>query len=412
MTFFACRFCEQKLTQTVVDLGASPLANSFVNFERSQDAEAFYALHAYVCDRCFLVQIPPMAPREEIFHDDYVYFSSYSASVLEHARVYVCEMMDRFTLGAASQVIEIASNDGYLLRNFKALGVPVLGIEPSGNVGAVAIAAGIPSLEKFFGRSTADELVADGKKADLLIGNNVLAHVPDINDFVGGMKTVLAPDGVITMEFPHLMKMLDLNYYDTIYHEHYSYLSLYSVEQIFAHHGLTIFDVEEISPQGGSLRIFARHAESQAHPVSSRVNALRTREIEGGVNLLARYKAFTEQVHRSKRELLRFLFQAREDNKAVAAYGAPAKGNTLLNFCGVKTDLIDYAVDVSPQKQNKLLPGTRIPVFAPEKLLETKPDFVLILPWNIKAEVIRQMEAVRSWGGKFVVPLPNVEIVA
>jgi hypothetical protein len=412
MSSFTCRFCNAALTQTVVDLGASPLANSYVALDKTQEAEAFFSLHAFVCNECFLVQVPPMAPREDIFDSEYAYFSSYSASVLQHASEYVDQMVERFHFDSSHQVIEIASNDGYLLKNFKARGVPVLGIEPSGNVAAVAVEAGIPSRVQFFGVDTAKELVAEAITADLLIGNNVLAHVPDINDFVGGIKIVLSKPGIVTIEFPHLMKMLDLNYYDTIYHEHYSYLSLYSVEKIFAHHGLTIFDVDEIKPQGGSLRIYARHTEDQSKPVSERVGQLRDREIAGGVNSLQRYSEFTEQVYRTKRDLLRFLFEAKEGNKTVVAYGAPAKGNTLLNFCGIKTDLIDYTVDVSPHKQNRLLPGTRIPIHSPEKIKETKPDYVLILPWNIKDEIVSQMAAVKEWGGQFVVPLPAVEVVA
>jgi SAM-dependent methyltransferase len=412
MTIFTCRFCSADLTDTVVDLGASPLANSYIDLDKTQRAEAFFSLHTYVCAQCYLVQVPPMAAREDIFDSDYAYFSSYSASVLDHARQYVDQIMDRFAFTDSHQVIEVASNDGYLLKNFKERGIPVLGIEPSGNVAAVAEGAGIPSRVQFFGVETAKQLVGEGIKADLLIGNNVLAHVPDINDFVAGIKTVLAPTGVVTIEFPHLLKMLELNYYDTIYHEHYSYLSLYSVEKIFKHHGLTIFDVDEIKPQGGSLRIYARHTDDVSNPLSDRVAALRSREIEGGVNSLARYKAFADQVHRTKRELLKFLFEAKENKKTVVAYGAPAKGNTLLNFCGIKTDLIDYTVDVSPHKQDRLLPGTRIPIYAPSKIAETKPDYVLILPWNIKDEIVSQMKDIASWGGKFVVPLPDVEVLA
>lgn len=412
MSSFNCRFCNTTLTQTVVDLGASPLANSYIAIDKTQDAEPFFSLHAFVCDECFLVQVPPMAPREDIFDSEYAYFSSYSASVLKHAREYVDHMVERFQFDTGHQVIEIASNDGYLLKNFKERGVPVLGIEPCANVAAVAVEAGIPSRVQFFGVETARQLVGDGLTADLLIGNNVLAHVPNINDFVAGIKIVLSATGIVTIEFPHLMKMLEFNYYDTIYHEHYSYLSLYSVEKIFAHHGLTIFDVDEIRPQGGSLRIYARHAEDQSQPVSVRVGELRAREIEGGVNSVQRYSKFSEQVHRTKRDLLRFLIDAKESKKTVVAYGAPAKGNTLLNFCGVGTDLIEYTVDVSPHKQNHLLPGTRIPIHAPQKISETKPDYVLILPWNIKDEIISQMSEIKGLGSRFVVPLPNVEVVA
>ena len=412
MVALNCRFCASKLTETVVDLGASPLANSYVSPERIMDLEPFFSLHAFVCSNCFLVQVPTMTARENIFDEDYAYFSSYSSSVLAHAKNYVDKMVERFKFDARSQIVEIASNDGYLLKNFKQRGVPVLGIEPSRSVADAAIEAGIPTRVQFFGVETAKSLRDEGLLADLIIGNNVLAHVPDINDFVGGMKIALSETGIITMEFPHLMQMLENIYYDTIYHEHYSYLSLFSVEKIFARHGLTIFDVEEIAPQGGSLRIYACHAQDETHPLEARVKALRDRELEGGVNSLARYHDFAERVHRSKRQLLRFLSDAKENRKSVVGYGAPAKGNTLLNFCGIKTDLLDYTVDISPHKQGRLLPGTRIPIHAPDKIEETKPDYVLILPWNIKSEIMEQMSVIRQWGGQFVVPLPDVEVLS
>jgi hypothetical protein len=376
------------------------------------DLEPFFSLHAFVCSSCFLVQVPTMTARENIFDEDYAYFSSYSSSVLAHAKNYVDKMVERFKFDARSQIVEIASNDGYLLKNFKQRGVPVLGIEPSRSVADAALEAGIPTRVQFFGVETAKSLRDEGLLADLIIGNNVLAHVPDINDFVAGMKIVLSETGIITMEFPHLMQMLENIYYDTIYHEHYSYLSLFSVEKIFARHGLTIFDVEEIAPQGGSLRIYARHAQDETHPLGVRVKALRDRELQGGVNSLARYHDFAERVHRSKRQLLRFLSDAKENRKSVVGYGAPAKGNTLLNFCGIKTDLLDYTVDISPHKQGRLLPGTRIPIHAPDKIEETKPDYVLILPWNIKSEIMEQMSVIRQWGGQFVVPLPDVEVLS
>jgi hypothetical protein len=318
-------------------------------------------------------------------------------------------MVERYRLDARHQVIEIASNDGYLLRNFKERGIPVLGIEPSASVATVAIAAGIPSRIEFFGVDTARKLVSEGIRADLLIGNNVLAHVPDVNDFVGGMKVVLAREGIITVEFPHLMQLMRNNYYDTIYHEHFSYFSLFAVEKIFAHHGLTVFDVEEIAPQGGSLRLYVGHTEAR-RPTNLRVAALREREIEGGVNSLARYHDFAEEVHRTKRQLMRFLFDAREAGKTVVGYGAPAKGNTLLNYCGIKTDLMAYTVDLNPHKQNRLLPGSRIPILDPSEIMRTKPDYLMILPWNIRDEIMRQMAGIRDWGGKFVVPLPEVEV--
>ncbi|MBB4571499.1 class I SAM-dependent methyltransferase [Rhizobium leucaenae] len=412
MVALNCRFCACELTETVVDLGASPLANSYVSVERVMDLEPFFSLHAFVCTNCFLVQVPTMAAREDIFDEDYAYFSSYSASVLSHAKNYVDKMTERFKFDAHSQILEIASNDGYLLKNFKERGVPVLGIEPSRNVAEAAIEAGIPTRVQFFGVETAQSLRNEGLLADLIIGNNVLAHVPDINDFVAGMKIALSDTGIITMEFPHLMQMLEKIYYDTIYHEHYSYLSLFSVEAIFAHHGLKIFDVEEIAPQGGSLRIYACHGQDGTHSVDARVKALRDRELAGGVNSLARYHDFADKVHRSKRQLLRFLSDAKENQKTVVGYGAPAKGNTLLNFCGIKTDLLEYTVDISPHKQGRLLPGTRIPIHAPDKIKETKPDYLLILPWNIKSEIMEQMSVIRQWGGQFVVPLPDVEVLA
>jgi SAM-dependent methyltransferase len=412
MTALACRSCGTPLEHSFVDLGASPLANAYLPPEAVLEAEPFYSLHAFVCHACFLVQLPAVERREAIFNADYAYFSSYSQSVLDHSRAYVAAMVERFGFDARHQVVEIASNDGYLLQYFKARGIPVLGVEPSANVAEAAIAAGIPSRVRFFGVETAAALAAEGIRADLLLGNNVFAHVPDINDFVGGLKLLLAPDGIITLEFPHLLQLMERNYYDTIYHEHFSYLSLISTEKIFARHGLTVFDVEEIPPQGGSLRVYGRHAESDARPVGPRVAALREREIAAGLTSLDRYRAFAEQVHRSKRDLLRFLIDAREAGRTVVGYGAPAKGNTLLNFCGIGTDLLAYTVDVSPHKQGRLLPGTRIPIHAPERIMETKPDYVLILPWNIRDEIMASMAAVRDWGGRFVVPLPEVEVLA
>ena len=406
-----CRFCEAPLSNSFIDLGTSPVANSYIDPVDSLRMEPFFALHAFVCRECFLVQLPLTETREHIFNDDYLYFSSCSESVLAHSRDYVAAMVDRFGFDERSQVIEVASNDGYLLQYFKARGVPVLGIEPSGSVAEAAIAAGIPSRVAFFGVETATALKAEGFAPDLMIGNNVLAHVPDINDFVGGFKALLGPTGVATLEFPHLMRLMHENYYDTIYHEHYSYLSFYSAEKIFAAHGLTLFDVEEIRPQGGSLRIYSCHAGDATHPVGPRVAALRDREIADGVNSLPRYRAFTERIQASKRDLLRFLMEAKEAGKTVVGYGAPAKATTLLNFCGIRTDLLDYTVDISPHKQGRLLPGTRIPIYPPEKILETRPDYVLIMAWNIKDEIMQNMAAVRSWGGRFAVPLPDVAVL-
>lgn len=406
-----CRFCDAALDQTFIDLGTSPIANSYVKPENFMRMEPFFALHAFVCGECFLVQLPNMESREHIFNEEYAYFSSYSASVLAHSKAYVEMMVERFSFGETSQVIEVASNDGYLLKYFQERGVKVLGIEPSGSVAAAAEEAGIPSRVRFFGVETATALKAEGFSADLMLGNNVMAHVPDLNDFIGGFPILVRPGGIVTIEFPHLLRTIEDLYYDQVYHEHYSYLSLVTVEKIFAAHGMTLFDVEEIAPQGGSLRIFACHAGDETHPVTERVGAMRDREIAAGLTTPEGYRAFAERVQETKRDLLRFLMEAREAGKTVVGYGAPAKATTLLNYCGVKSDMIDYTVDISPYKHGNLLPGTRIPIHPPEKILETKPDYVLIMAWNIKDEIMRNMAAVRDWGGKFVVPLPRVAVL-
>ena len=406
-----CRFCGTPLAHTFVDLGMSPLSNAFIKPENYHAMEPFYPLHAYVCSSCFLVQLEEFESPQRIF-SDYVYFSSYSESWLRHAKAYAEMMIRRFNFNASHQVIEIASNDGYLLRNFKERSIPVLGIEPAENVAQVARAAGIPTQAKFFGVKTARELAASGLQADLLLGNNVLAHVPDVNDFVAGMKIALKRDGVITMEFPHLLQLMANNQFDTIYHEHFSYFSFVTAERIFAQHGLTLFDVEELPTHGGSLRIYARHAEHDKPAESANVESLRKREIGAGMTALATYEKFSENVRETKRKLLDFLIRAKREGKSVVGYGAPAKGNTLLNYCGIRTDFLDYTVDRSPHKQGLFLPGTRIPVHAPDRIRQTRPDYILILPWNIKDEVIEQMSHVREWGGKFVVPIPRVEVMA
>jgi hypothetical protein len=406
----ACRFCGAPLSQVFVDLGASPLANSYLEPEDLDRAEAFYPLAVYVCGECLLVQLPE-AERPEAIFSDYAYFSSYSESWLRHAEAYAEAMIERFGFGAGHQMIEIASNDGYLLRWFKAQGVPVLGVEPAGNVAAAAEAAGIPTVVRFFGEATARELVAEGRGADLLVGNNVLAHVPDLNDFVAGLKILLAPSGVLTLEFPHLLRLMAEDQFDTIYHEHYSYFSFATVRKIFAAHGLALFDVEELPTHGGSLRIYARHDEDASKPVGERVAALLAREEAAGLGRLETYRSFGERVLRVKWGLLRFLIRTKEEGKSIAGYGAPAKGNTLLNFCGVRTDFLDYTVDRSPHKQGRFLPGTRIPIHGPDRLRETRPDYVLILPWNLKEEIVEQMADVRSWGGRFVVAIPEVRIL-
>jgi SAM-dependent methyltransferase len=392
-----------------VDLGAQPLANSYLEPEHLRRPEPFYPLCVYVCGECLLVQLPEEERPEAIF-SDYAYFSSYSESWLRHAQNYAEAMIERFGFGSEHQVVEIASNDGYLLRWFKDRGIPVLGVEPAKNVAEAAEAAGIPTVVRFFGTATARDLVERGTRADLLVGNNVLAHVPDLNDFVEGLRTLLAPQGVLTMEFPHLLRLLDEDQFDTIYHEHYSYFSFLAVRKVFAAHGLDLFDVEELPTHGGSLRIYARHAGQG--PAGERVAELLAREEAAGLGGLDAYRSFRDRVERLKRGFLRFLIQAREEGKSVVGYGAPAKGNTLLNYCGVRTDFVDYTVDRSPHKQGRYLPGTRIPIFSPDRIRETRPDYVLILPWNLKDEVMEQMADVRSWGGRFVVAVPEVRVFA
>lgn len=404
----SCRFCGSALSHSFCDLGMSPLSNAFVSRDKLNAMEPFYPLHAFVCNCCFLVQLEEFESPEAIF-SDYVYFSSYSDSWLAHSRTYAETMTRRLGLDAGSQVIEIASNDGYLLQYFAADGIPVLGVEPAANVAAAATQKGIPTLVKFFGVDTANEMLASGQLADLLLGNNVLAHVPDINDFVAGMAIVLKQDGVVTMEFPHLMKLIELNQFDTIYHEHFSYLSLLSVERIFSAHGLQVFDVDELPTHGGSLRIYARH-DGGGEPTAN-VEALRQKEAAAGLDRLSTYTAFAEKVATTKRELLMFLIAEKSKGKRIVAYGAPAKGNTLLNYCGVRQDFIDFAVDRSPAKQDLYMPGTHIPVLAPEQVAEYRPDYLLILPWNIKEEVMEKMGHIREWGGKFVTPIPSVEVL-
>jgi SAM-dependent methyltransferase len=407
-----CRFCASPLHQTFADLGMSPISNAFIKADQANQGEKFYPLHAYVCDRCLLVQLEEFETPSEIFNAEYAYFSSYSSSWLEHSRRYVTDMIDRFQLGAQSQVVEIASNDGYLLQYFQERGIPVLGIEPAANVAAVAQSKGIDSLVQFFSVETATQLVREGRRADLLLGNNVLAHVPDLNDFVAGLKLLLAPGGVITMEFPHLLNLIQQNQFDTIYHEHFSYFSLLAVDKIFAQHGIVLFDVEQLPTHGGSLRIYGRHQENRERPIGENIDRLKSAERSAGLEEISTYHAFASQIQAIKRQLLTFLIQAQERGQQVVGYGAPAKGNTLLNYCGVKTDLLAYTVDASPHKQNMLLPGTRIPVYAPQKIFETQPDYVLILPWNIRQEIMESMKQVRQWGGQFVVPIPELTILA
>jgi SAM-dependent methyltransferase len=393
----------------MTDLGMSPLSNAYIRAENLTQMERFYPLTVFVCHECFLVQLPAVETPEEIF-SDYAYFSSFSDSWLQHAALYCNAMTERFGLNEKSQVIEVASNDGYLLQYFVRRGIPVLGVEPAANVARAAVERGVPSVVKFFGSRTAEELKIEGITADLLLGNNVLAHVPELNDFVEGLRLVLKPSGVITMEFPHLLRLMTGNQFDTIYHEHFSYLSLFAVERVFATHGLNIFDIEELPTHGGSLRIYAQHDRGPFEP-SHRVALMRAQEAEFGVASLETYSRFAAQVQETKRKLLAFLIETRGLGKRIVGYGAPAKGNTLLNYCGVRSDFLDYTVDRSPHKQGLFLPGTHIPICEPNRIRQTRPDYVLILPWNLKNEIIEQMSYIREWGGKFVLPIPSVEVV-
>ncbi len=405
-----CRFCQAPLRVSFVDLGMSPLCQRHIHAHELNAMEPFFPLHAYVCESCFLVQLGEYVAPEEIF-GFYHYFSSYSDSWLAHAKRYTEQMIARLGLDANSRVAEIASNDGYLLQYFAERGIPCLGIEPAANVAEAARARGIETVSRFFGTETARSLRAERGPVDLLLGNNVLAHVPDLNDFVAGMAEFLAPSGTITMEFPHLLRLMAENQFDTIYHEHFSYFSFTVVEKVFAAHGLALVDVEELPTHGGSLRIYARHAGPATPEPSPAVRALRRQEAAAGVSSLEFYRSFAERVEATKRKLLSFLIEAREHGKTVAGYGAPGKGNTLLNYCGIRSDLVSYTVDRSPMKQGTFLPGTRIPVYAPERIDETRPDYLLILPWNLVEEITRQMSRIREWGGRFVVPIPEVRVL-
>ena len=405
-----CRFCGNSLTQTFVDLGMSPLCESYRSLEQLNQMEPFFPLHVYVCGECFLVQLEEFVPPEEIF-TEYAYFSSYSDTWLAHAKSYVDLVTKRFGLSTGSFAIELASNDGYLLQYFVDKGIPVLGIEPAANVAAAAVSKGVPTLVKFFGVQTAKDLVANGQRADLIAANNVLAQVPDLNDFVGGMRILLNPGGVITVEFPHLMKLIQENQFDTIYHEHFSYFSFQTAERIFAAHGLVLFDVEEIPTHGGSLRIYGRRADDVTKPVCETVARLKEQETEYGLGHLDGYLSFAENVKETKRKLLEFLIQAKREGKRIAGYGAPGKGNTLLNYCGIRTDFLDFTVDRNPYKQGKFLPGTHIPIHSPELIQQERPDYVMILPWNFREEIVRQLYYIREWGGKFIVPIPEVTVI-
>jgi len=404
-----CRFCATPLRHSFVDLGMSPLCQTHIEPHQLNHMEPFYPLHAWVCHSCFLVQLEQYVAPSDIF-SDYAYFSSYSDSWVEHARRYAEHMKGLLQLGPGSKVMEIASNDGYLLQHFVRAGVPSLGIEPAANVAQAAIAKGIATTVKFFGEQSAREIAAEHGQPDLLLGNNVLAHVPDINDFVKGMKVLLKRGGVITMEFPHLQQLMQQNQFDTIYHEHFSYLSWVAVERIFRHHGLALFDVEELPTHGGSLRIYAAHIEDNK-PLSARARGLREREINLGFERLETYADFEARVKDTKRKLLRFLIDAKAAGKKIAGYGAPGKGNTLLNYCGIRTDFLDYTVDRSPHKQGRYTPGTHIPILHPDVIRATRPDLLLILPWNLKEEIMQQAAFIREWGGAFVVPIPTVTVL-
>lgn len=406
-----CRFCNTELRHTFADLGMSPIANAYIKPEEVNKAELFYPLHVYVCNKCFLVQLPSTISREIHFNDEYAYFSSYSQSWLLHAKDYVGMMMKRFGYSKKSLVVELASNDGYLLQYFKEKSVPVLGIEPCANVAEAAQKKGIKTLIKFFGVNTAKKLKKEGIKADLVIGNNVLAHVPDINDFVKGIEIILAPKGIVTIEFPHLKNLIDKIEFDTIYHEHYSYLSLITVEKIFAFHGMTIFDVKEIPTHGGSLRIFAKHTNNHDLSITQNVVSLRKKEVKAGFKKISMYEEFQEKVVEAKRQFIEYLVKQKKNGKKIVAYGAPAKCNTLLNFCGVGSDIIDFTVDKSPHKQNHLLPGTRIPIYSPRMLYKMNPDYILILPWNLKREIMAQIREHKKLKSKLIIPIPKVKVI-
>ncbi|WP_029008358.1 class I SAM-dependent methyltransferase [Azospirillum halopraeferens] len=407
----ACRACGAPLTRSFADLGSTPVSNAFRRAGELTEPEPFFPLHAYVCDSCHLVQLRDFRAPEHLFTDDYAYFSSYSTSWLRHAEAYTQAMVERFGIGSENLVVEVASNDGYLLRYFKARGVPVFGVEPCANVAAAAERNhGIRSVVRFFGAETARDMVADGLAADLMAANNVLAHVPDPNDFLAGFAILLKPSGVVTFEFPHLLRLIAGRQFDTIYHEHYSYLSLLAVENLLARHGLAAFDVEELATHGGSLRLFAGHAGAVPE-ASASLRAVRVQERSAGLDTSAPYDGFAEEVRRTKRRLLSELIALKDAGARIAGYGAPAKGNTLLNYCGIGRDFIDFTVDRSPQKQGLYLPGTAIPILAPEAIAEARPDYVLILPWNLKDEIVAQMAGIAQWGGRFIVPIPDVAVI-
>jgi SAM-dependent methyltransferase len=409
MRKIACRFCRKELKYTFVDLGMSPLSNAYLGREELDRLEPSYPLYAYVCEHCFLVQLEEIETPKNIF-EEYAYFSSYSETWLEHARIYTDMIVERLSLDKTSLVVEIASNDGYLLSNFVIRKIPVIGVEPAGNVARVAQGKGVPTLVRFFGTELALEMTTNGKQADLIIGNNVLAHVPDLNDFVEGLRILLKPEGIITIEVPHVLKLIKENQFDTIYHEHFSYFSLLCLIQVFNAHGLRIFNVEELSTHGGSLRVYICH-ERSSMKTTRELQAGVANEREEGIDKLDTYLSFSESVKQTKKRFLEFLLNAKKSSKSVVGYGAPAKGNTLLNYCGVGKDLVKYTVDRNPYKQGKFLPGSHLPIYHPDKIAETKPDYVVILPWNLKDEIMAQMSHIRNWGGQFVIPIPEVYVL-
>ena len=406
-----CRFCNTPLRYLFLSLGASPLSNSYLSIDDLHKMEPYYPLDVYVCENCMLVQLDEFEKPTDIFNSDYAYFSSYSESWLKHCEQYVDMAVKRFGLNEGSFVVEIASNDGYLLQYFKKHNIPVLGIEPAANTAHAAQEKGIPTEITFFDQAYAEKMRQKGQQADLIIGNNVLAHNPHLNDFVRGLKTVMKADGLITMEFPHLARLMEETQFDTIYHEHFSYFSFLAVERIFREHGLTIFDVEELPTHGGSLRIYAANDEDQSKSLFPRVAELKAREISEGYGNIDHYLTFRQKVQSVKRNLLQLLIGLKNEGKKIVGYGAPAKGNTLLNYCGIRTDFLDYTVDRSPYKQNCYLPGSRIPIKHPDQIRKDRPDYVLILPWNIKEEIVSQMDHIREWGGRFIVPIPHVRII-
>jgi len=406
----ACRACGKALEHVFADLGSSPLSNSYLNAEDLDKMEPVYPLKAYVCESCFLVQLEAFETPQKLFQE-YAYFSSYSESWLRHSRQYAEMAISRFGLGCNSLVVEVASNDGYLLQFFRQAGIPVLGIEPAQNLAKAAEGLGIPTVVEFLGGQTGASIAHRGHAADLLVANNVLAHVPDLNDFIAGLATLLKPRGVLTLEFPHLRRLIEGSQFDTIYHEHFSYFSLLAASAALRRHGLEVFDVEEIDTHGGSLRVYAAHANCARQRMTRKPSLLIENERTAGLDQLAAYSSFHSRMRAAKHALLKFMVEARDAGQTIVGYGAPAKGNTLLNYCGIGTDFLEYTVDRNPYKQGRYLPGTHIPVFAPEHISDTKPDYVLILPWNIRDEIVGQMSHIRGWGGRFVVPIPRPQVI-